>query len=91
MFGLRKVDMKIYKNAREFEKDGAKMIKRGYEIKHASTKDGDVNLGRTGAQFVLGNMVFPGVGFLWAFGKPSRQDDAITVIWELEAKNADKG
>lgn len=72
----RTVEVKRYKNAKEYEHDAQKMIRAGWRMQGQSEGRGKVNMGRT--------VLKAGVLLPWAVMRPSRKDDPLTVTWVRE-------
>lgn len=70
------VQVKRYKNARDYEADARKMISAGYRQEGQMDQRGKVNMGRT--------IVKAGVFLPWAIMRPSRGSDSATVTWIRE-------
>jgi hypothetical protein len=67
------VQVKTYKNAKEYEKDAPKMAKAGWLPQGQVAQQGRVAVGRTAVKAVV---------FLpWAMLRPSHKADKITVTW----------
>ncbi len=70
---MNKIEVRTYKNAKDYEKDANKRMKDGWEIQGQDSGRGKVNMGRTVGKAVV---------FLpWALMRPSRKGDPITVTW----------
>jgi Short C-terminal domain len=67
------VQVKRYKDAKEYEKDARKMLGAGWRMEGQSGGRGRVNMGRT--------VLKAGVLLPWAVMRPSRKGDPITVTW----------
>jgi hypothetical protein len=70
------VKVKTYKNAKDYEKDAAKMLEDGWQIQGQSSSQGRVRMGRT---IVKGAVLLP-----WAIMRPSRKGEKMTVTWIKE-------
>ena len=67
------VQVKRYKNAKDYEKDARTMLRAGWRMEGQSTGRGRVNMGRT--------VLKAGILLPWAVMRPSRKGDPIMVTW----------
>jgi hypothetical protein len=70
---MAKVEVKVYKGEKDYEKDANRRIKDGWELEGTTATQGKVKVGRTALKAVT---LLP-----WAVMRPSRKGDKITVTW----------
>lgn len=71
--GAPEVQVKRYREEKEYERDAQRMVAAGWRIEAQSSQRGNVKIGST--------MLKAGVFLPWAMMRPSRKGDPITVTW----------
>lgn len=71
--GRAEVKVRRYKNEKQYEREARLMLAAGWHIEGQSGGSGKVNMGRTVGKAVV---LLP-----WAFMRPSRKGDTVTVTW----------
>jgi hypothetical protein len=71
--GPPEVEVKRYKNDKDYERDARRMLAAGWRMEGQSSHQGKVSMGRT--------VLKAGVFLPWAMMRPSRKGDPISVTW----------
>ena len=73
MAAAPQIQVKRYKNEKDYEREARRMLAEGWRIEGQSSQRGNVNMGQT--------VLKAGVFLPWAMMRPSRKGDPITVTW----------